>query len=126
MSRGPRWRKWEDQLLIEAATCNRVLGLRGTAPGDVVEAPNEAGLMQRLQAVADRTGRSLLAVRKRASRLKKRSYRSRVPVPVDDGHVEDASGIRYIAGMTMTDDEILARMEENERMYQPFHEGSEQ
>ena len=129
-----RWTPEEDALVIEAATGNRVLGLTQTALGDIPAArdamdrqpiTDERGYIRRLEAVARMTGRTYDAVKKRASRLGKRSYRARagtVRLSEDGTHLEDASGVRYIAGMTMTDEEIWSRMQANERMYQPFHD----
>ena len=68
MPRGKRWQYWEDELIREAAGGNRALGLTQT---------EEKGYIRRMAAVADRTGRSVAAVRQRASRLGIRSYRRR-------------------------------------------------
>ena len=79
-------------MVIEAALCNRVLGLTKSAAGDVVAARDERGYLRRMEAVARATGRTLGAVRKRAERLGKRSYRR------PEGHP--------LPGSAMTDDDI--------------------
>ena len=86
MPHGRRWTKQEDDLITEAAVGNRTLGITQTALGDIAAAraaedrqpvTDEIGYIRRLQSVADRTGRTYAAVRQRASRLRRRSYRPR-------------------------------------------------
>ena len=68
---GRPWTLAEDDAIRAACEANRSLGI--TDEDSAGEHPK--GRARRLQAVADRFGRTLEAVRKRAQRLSERSYR---------------------------------------------------
>lgn len=68
---GRPWTLEEDDAIRAACEANRSLGI--TDEDSAGEHPK--GRARRLQAVADRFGRTLEAVRKRAQRLGERSYR---------------------------------------------------
>ena len=68
---GRPWTPEEDDAIRAACEQNREIGLTDEDGGG--EHPRRRA--RRLQAVADRFGRSLAAVRKRAQRLGERSYR---------------------------------------------------
>ena len=75
---GRPWSIEEDDAIREACAANRTTGLTDMDGG----ARNPRWRARRLHAVADRFGRTLAAVRKRAQRLGERSYRpswSRAP-----------------------------------------------
>ena len=78
MARGRTWTEAEDAAILSAAAENARHGIKGFRPGDIEagrrETHGKAGHMNRLQDVAERFGRSYVAVRKRAQRIGAASY----------------------------------------------------
>ena len=81
MARGPEWTPTEDAIIATGAgqtAADAAAKMTGRSPGSA----HPKGRARRLQAVADRFGRTLEAVRKRAQRIGERSYRpSRTRAP---------------------------------------------
>ena len=72
----------EDQAIIAAAAKNRLHGLTGFQLGDIEagrKAMDDGDYRADLRRVADKIGRTYLAVRKRAERIGAISYRPRRP-----------------------------------------------